>query len=386
MHKIIENLGLYIHLPWCLSKCPYCDFNSYPKSKTQALPADLYVECLQNDLQHDLSRINKKKLTSIYIGGGTPSLFPTKAIAKIIDGVRKETCFTFDSAIEISMEANPGTINKQTCQELLQGGINRLSVGVQSFQRDRLIAIGRIHDEKKACAALEAVNAAGFNNYNIDLMFGLPGQTVADALFDLEIALSFAPTHISWYQLTIEEGSRFYNQPPKALPASEIIWEMQQQGQQFLKDAGFTQYEISAYSKQGYQCEHNVNYWEFGDYLGIGAGAHSKITDRDSGVVRRFWKFADPIQYMQNQVRTEAEKIISHDDLPLEFMLNALRLYKPIPVKLFIERTGMDIHVIKDKLQKACDLGLIKLTSTHIETTTRGRNFLNDLLEIFLYN
>lgn len=345
-------LSLYVHIPWCKHKCPYCDFNSYTASKD--IPETNYLDALLADFKNDLPKIQGRKLHSIFIGGGTPSLLSAEFYQKLLESIE------FTKEIEITIEANPGTINKKQLQALRNIGINRISIGVQSLQDDKLQALGRIHNSKGAKNAIKIAQDSGFNNINIDLMFGIPKQTIQDAIFDLEAAATLQPTHLSWYQLTIEPKTVFHKKPP-VLPDEDTIWEMQQQGQQLLAEQGFNQYEISAYSKPGFQCQHNLNYWLFGDYLGIGAGAHGKITTT-KGIVRTT-KPKDPKKYIYDFFGTE--NIIAKKDLTLEFMMNALRLYQPIPVKLFKERTGLDFD------------------GEYITITDKDRQFLDDVLTTF---
>ena len=374
-------LALYVHFPWCLRKCPYCDFNSYSLAQDQEQLFYEYVETLLIDLESGIRDLTHDKLESIYFGGGTPSLLSPILLEKIITECGKR--FTFASNIEITLEANPGTINLELCEGFKDAGINRISLGIQSFNNEKLTALGRVHDTKQAHEAIDAVKQAGFSNFNLDLMFGLPDQGINDAINDLETALSYAPPHFSWYQLTLEPNTKFATQPP-VLPHNEELWDIQQAGQDLLRKAGLLQYEVSAYSKPGCECRHNVNYWQYGDYLGIGAGAHSKTTSADGGV-RRCWKRANPKKYLEAQESlVEGEKRVILKQLPFEFMLNALRLYRSITYALFQERTGVTIEAISDKLEYARDLGLIELQSDAIVVTDKGKNFLNDLLEIFL--
>lgn len=374
-------LSLYIHFPWCLRKCPYCDFNSYTLIKSQKELLALYVDLLLTDLEDEAERAPNYKLNSIYFGGGTPSLLPASAIKKIIDHARN--LFSFVPDIEITLEANPGTINLELCKGFKDAGVNRISLGAQSFSDEKLKSIGRIHNAKQVQESIEAIKQAGFYNFNLDVMFGLPGQSVDDAMNDLRIALSFAPSHFSWYQLTLEPKTQFATQPPM-LPHNEELWDIQQLGQNLLAQSGLLQYEVSAYSCSGFECRHNVNYWQYGDYLGIGAGAHGKIT-LANGVVKRYWKVAKPKEYIQGRdIFTAGEEIITSKKRPFEFMMNALRLYRPISYALFRARTGVTIETVAKELRLAKSLGLIDLQRDAIITTAHGRNFLNDLLEIFL--
>lgn len=369
-------LSIYIHFPWCVRKCPYCDFNSY--AVTSDVDRDFYIYNLIRDFKKDLTKIDGRKITSIYLGGGTPSLFNAQQIEKLLN-VIAEHC-SLKNHLEITMEANPGTLPAEECGNLCSIGINRLSVGVQSFQNAKLKALGRIYRQSQVLRTLDIV-AKNFNNFNLDLLFGLPQQTIKSALDDLQQALHFKPQHLSWYQLTIEEGSQFYVKPPM-LPAAERIWQIQKSGQEFLVKHGFKQYEVSAYSKTHFQCQHNLNYWEFGDYLGIGAGAHSKLTL--NGKIVRFHKLAKPQEYLTAKSFIAASEILGPKQLPFEFMLNALRLFKPIPLSSFEVKTGIKISAIAEKLAAAQKLGLLRVTPKNIITTSRGHNFLNDLLEIFM--
>lgn len=374
-------LSLYVHFPWCLSKCPYCDFNSHQVSQSREELFTRYVDKLLVDLECDAAKVSGGELSSVYFGGGTPSLLPSEAIKKIIH--RSKNLFSFTNDIEITLEANPGTINFASCESFKEAGINRISLGVQSFTDEKLRSIGRIHNAKEAEEAINAIKQAKFSNFNLDMMFGLPGQNIDAALDDLQVAMNFMPPHFSWYQLTVEPKTQFAIKPP-VLPNHEELWNMQEMGKKMLEQAGLLQYEVSAYSKQGYECRHNINYWQYGDYLGVGAGAHGKIT-LDDDAIKRYCKIAYPKKYLEAQNSlVEGEENISRKKLPFEFMLNALRLYRPISHKLFLERTGMTIDVITDKLQYAKDFGLIELQNNVIYTTTKGKNFLNDLLEIFL--
>jgi len=373
-------LSLYIHFPWCLSKCPYCDFNSHVLSNKESIAA--YIDSLLVDLVIEACVHNNCELRSIYFGGGTPSLLSADMVAEIIQQVKNN--FSFIPEIEITLEANPGTIDLNLCKEFKDAGINRISLGIQSFDDEKLKAIKRIHDAKQALTAVDAVKSAGFTNFNLDLMFGLPGQDVASAIKDLQIALSFSSPHLSWYQLTIEPNTAFGIAKPLRLPHSEKLWKIQQAGQDLLSQAGLKQYEVAAFCRSPENmCKHNINYWQYGDYIGIGAGAHSKLTSIEH-TVRRHWKISDPCAYMQSEDFVEGEEIVVTEKIPLEFMFNALRLYQPVSYGLFQERTGFTIGSIKNQLESAQKLGLIELTDDSIITTKNGKNFLNNLLEIFL--
>lgn len=316
------------------------------------------------------------------MGGGTPSLFSPSAIQRLLDAVRARIAFTAD--IEITLEANPGTVEYERFAGFKAAGINRLSIGIQSFQDEKLKCLGRIHGAQEAINAVAAAHQAGFTNFNLDLMHGLPQQTIADGLYDLETALSLNPTHLSWYQLTLEPNTLFAHQPPQ-LPDEELIWELQQQGQNLLKQNGFAQYEISAYAKGNLRSKHNVNYWQFGDYLGIGAGAHSKITSLNNQTITRAWKLKNPKDYLDGKNNfIGEEKIILQKELPFEFMLNALRLYDDIPVQLFEDRTGLMLKDVEQSLVNAQKKDLLTWDHHVIQITDLGRRFYNDLVRLFI--
>jgi putative oxygen-independent coproporphyrinogen III oxidase len=371
-------LTLYIHIPWCIKKCPYCDFNSHELKAT--IPEMAYTEKLLQDLDSELSSVTGRAISAIFFGGGTPSLFSPSALDYLIKQLKNRLMFLPDH--EITLEANPGTIDQAKFTGFRELGINRLSIGIQSFQHDKLQTLGRIHNHEEAEKAIEAAIKAGFSNVNLDLMFGLPNQTIHDALFDLRKAISFFPKHISWYQLTIEPHTRFHQFPPK-LPDDDHIWAMQQEGQALLAAYCYSQYEVSAYSHTGFQCQHNNNYWEFGDYLGIGAGAHSKITDLTTGQIYRTWKIKHPKHYLERGNLIAGSNVINSEQLPFEFMLNALRLFKPIPFSLFEQRTGLSARVLDPFFEKAHEKGLLSLQDDYFETTLLGKRFLNDLVGIF---
>ncbi|MFZ2320426.1 MAG: radical SAM family heme chaperone HemW, partial [Pseudomonas sp.] len=288
----LPPLALYIHIPWCVRKCPYCDFNSHAAGPT--LPEQEYVDALLADLDADLGRVHGRQLSSIFFGGGTPSLFSAAALGRLLAGVEQRIGFAAD--IEITLEANPGTFEQAKFQAYRQLGINRLSIGVQSFQADKLKALGRIHDGDEAIRAADMARAAGFDNFNLDLMHGLPDQSIEDALSDLRIAIAQQPTHLSWYQLTMEPNTVFWSQPP-TLPEDDTLWDIQEAGQQLLAEHGYLQYEVSAYARAGRQAQHNLNYWSFGDFIGIGAGAHGKLSS-PSGQIVRTWKTRLPKDYL----------------------------------------------------------------------------------------
>lgn len=371
-------LSLYIHIPWCIRKCPYCDFNSHKSPET--LPEQEYVQALIADLQTDVSRFNAREIVSIFIGGGTPSLFSAKAYSTLFTELRKILTFTPD--IEITMEANPGSVEQQRFTEYRQLGINRLSLGIQSFNPVHLKSLGRVHDEKQAHCAIDAARNAGFDNLNLDIMHGLPNQSIAQGMDDLATALSYQPEHLSWYQLTIEPNTVFYKENPP-LPSEDDAYLLEEQGFALLNKEGYTRYEISAFSKQGKQARHNLNYWLFGDYFGIGAGAHGKLTSQN--VIQRTQKHRQPKDY-QNSEKPFLAKLetVGGDELIFEFMLNTTRLEQPIPLTLFAATTGLELGALLPKLKLAEQKNLISLTDTHWQVTPLGRRYTNNLQALFL--
>jgi len=376
-------LSLYIHLPWCVKKCPYCDFNSHEFSPT-GFEEDDYIEALIRDLDSELPRIWGRTVNTVFIGGGTPSLFSPDALDKLFSAIRAR--LNIHPAIEITLEANPGTAEAGKFRGFREVGINRLSLGVQSFNDEHLKALGRIHDADQAHHAIELAKEAGFENFNIDVMFGLPGQTINDALSDLEKAVAHSPTHLSWYQLTIEPNTVFNSKPP-TLPNDDDIWSMQEQGQSFLEEKGFKQYEISAYAKDKHPALHNINYWQFGDYLGIGAGAHGKITNVAQRKIERFTRHKIPKRYIDlagtDEVITET-RVLTQDELPLEFLMNAFRLTDGLPAHLFSDRTGLPLKNAEKELLLAEERGLIEWQLNELKPSTKGIRYLNELLEIFV--
>lgn len=373
----LPPLSLYVHIPWCVRKCPYCDFNSHA-APTQ-LPENAYVDALLRDLQLELEHTAVRPLSSIFIGGGTPSLFSATAFARLLAGI--QDILPWQDAIEITLEANPGTFEQAKFAAYRQLGINRLSIGIQSFNDHHLKQLGRVHSANEAQQAVTIAQQAGFTNINLDLMHGLPGQSLAHALVDLTCAIELQPQHISWYQLTIEPNTVFWNQPPE-LPEDDNLWDIQQAGQELLAAQGFIQYEISAYAKPDKQAQHNLNYWQFGDYIGIGAGAHGKISSLD-GRILRYWKTRQPNDYLNNQLRA-GEQLLNNSELPFEFLMNALRLSKGVPSQLFSQRTGLPLTLLQESWQTAQNKGLMLANPQRLATTEQGALFLNDLLQIFL--
>jgi len=375
----LPPLAAYVHIPWCVRKCPYCDFNSHAAGPE--LPEDAYVAALLADLRADLEHVGDRRLTSIFFGGGTPSLFSAKALAAIVDGLERLVAFSED--IEITLEANPGTFEQAKFRDYRQLGINRLSIGVQSFQADKLKALGRIHDGDEAIRAADMARAAGFDNFNLDLMHGLPDQSLEDALSDLRIAIAQQPTHLSWYQLTLEPNTVFWSQPPQ-LPEDDILWDIQEAGQTLLAEHGYRQYETSAYAQPGRQARHNLNYWTFGDFLGIGAGAHAKFSHAD-GRILRSWKTRLPKDYLDPAKAFRAgEKLLAADELPFEFLMNVLRLTDGVPAMLFTQRTGLPLDVLAKPRRDAEARGLLSADPARLAATPKGQLFLNDLLQSFL--
>ena len=352
---IAPPLSLYIHIPWCVEKCPYCDFNSH--ALKHAIPEQDYIAQLLLDLDTDIARFNlqQRPLHSIFIGGGTPSLFSAPAIEQLLTQVLQR--FEHKADIEITLEANPGTVEADKFIGFFNGGVSRLSVGVQSFESDKLIKLGRIHDSQQAKTAANLASECGVKSFNLDLMHGLPDQSVEHALDDLKTAISLNPTHISWYQLTIEPNTAFHSKPPK-LPQDEILWHIQDQGIALLNQAGYQQYEISAYSKPQYQCQHNLNYWQFGDYLGIGCGAHGKITDVDTQKIYRTVKVKHPKGYLDTS-RKALDKLhtVTAEELPFEYMMNRLRLFSGFSLDDYQAYTGLSTDSVLPTLLQAQSLG-----------------------------
>ena len=371
----LPPLALYVHIPWCVRKCPYCDFNSH--ERTGQLPEKEYLEALFRDLEASLPQVWGRRVVSLFIGGGTPSLFSPESIDALLSGVRAR--LALDPQAEITLEANPGTVEAARFRGFRGAGVNRISIGVQSFDERMLAALGRIHSADEARRAIDAA-AASFDNVNIDLMYGLPGQTPAMARADLAAALGFGLAHVSAYQLTLEPNTVFWSKPP-ALPEHDVAADMQLAAEESLRAAGYEHYETSAFARPGRRCRHNLNYWQFGDYLGIGAGAHGKLSFPDR--VTRHARAKQPNEYMKPDTRVE-ESVIPAADLPFEFMLNALRLVDGFDVALFSERTGLSISRVDTQLAEMERKGLLERDWKRIRPTERGRRFLNDLLEAFL--
>ncbi|XXE98844.1 radical SAM family heme chaperone HemW [Pseudomonas sp. D3-10] len=376
---MLPPLALYIHIPWCVRKCPYCDFNSHTASPQ--LPEEEYVDALLADLDQDLHGVHGRPLSSIFFGGGTPSLFSAQALGRLLRGVEARIPFAPD--IEITLEANPGTFEQEKFVAYRALGINRLSIGIQSFQQAKLQALGRIHNGDEAVRAAGMARQAGFDNFNLDLMHGLPDQSLEDALSDLRQAIALKPTHLSWYQLTLEPNTVFWNQPP-ILPEDDTLWDIQEAGQALLAEHGYAQYEVSAYAQPGRAARHNLNYWSFGDFIGIGAGAHGKLSHPDGRIVRT-WKTRLPKDYLNPAKRFLAgEKSLANEELPFEFLMNALRLTEGVAAQLYPQRTGLSLESLADGRREAEQSGLLQVEPSRLVATERGQLFLNDLLQKFL--
>jgi oxygen-independent coproporphyrinogen-3 oxidase len=373
---VLPPLALYVHIPWCVRKCPYCDFNSHERAGE--LPEREYVARLIADLEGLLPSVWGRRLGSVFIGGGTPSLFSPESIDELLAAVRAR--LPLDPGAEVTLEANPGTVEAARFAGFRAAGVNRISLGVQSFDDRRLAELGRIHSAAEALRGVEAA-LASFDNVNVDLMYGLPNQDVAQAQSDIRQAIACGVPHVSAYQLTLEPNTVFYSRPPP-LPPHDACADMQRGVEDALAQAGFEHYETSAFARPGRRCRHNLNYWEFGDYLGIGAGAHGKLSFPDR--VTRHERIKQPAQYLKSEVTVVAERTVPAGELPFEFMLNALRLVEGFPVSLFEERTGLPLAVIQEKLGKAERDGLLERDWRRIRPTERGRLFLNELLERFL--
>ena len=376
-------LALYIHIPWCVRKCPYCDFNSHQRGPE--LPVDDYVAALIADLEQDLPDVWGRSVHSVFFGGGTPSLFPPYAIGAILDAASAR--LRFAPHAEVTLECNPGTAEHGRFEGYAQAGVNRLSFGVQSFDDGCLQRLGRIHDAAEALAAVRLARHAGFDNINLDLMYALPGQSQAMALADVQQAVALEPTHLSHYQLTLEPNTVFAAQPPPGLPVEDEAWDMQEACIEAMALAGYAQYEVSAYSRDGKHCAHNLNYWRFGDYLGIGAGAHGKISSGASGEIRRRWKLKNPRDYLRlaaSAQRIGGEEIIAPSQRPFEYMLNALRLVEGFNIGDFEMRTGLDRDGIAVRLQQAQAMEWLSITGEQVVPTELGRRFTNDVICLFL--
>jgi putative oxygen-independent coproporphyrinogen III oxidase len=380
---IDASLALYVHMPWCVRKCPYCDFNSHQLKSAQ--PDVSYIDVLLRDFDIEAPRLAGRRIDSVFFGGGTPSLFAPADFARLLAGLRE--CIAFADDAEITLEANPGTIERGRFSGYAEAGINRVSLGAQSFDARALKVLGRIHSVDDTHRAVAELRAAKLDNFNLDLMYALPGQTLEEALHDVRMACSLGPSHISYYQLTLEPGTVFHARPPQ-LPDEDAAWQIQTAGQKLLADSGYAQYEISAYAKDGARCRHNLNYWLFGDYLGLGAGAHGKLSIATPGRILRTVKPKQPREY-QDHVRQAADAVgetacVAVADLPFEFMLNALRLNEGFARDCYENRTGLTLAALEKKLDDGRERGLLEQSAVGWRPTELGRRFLNDLQASFL--
>ncbi len=378
----LPPLSLYIHFPWCVAKCPYCDFNSHALSGP--LPEEAYIDALLADLELELPRVWGRVVHSVFLGGGTPSLFPATAMDRLLSGVRALLSLAPDA--EITMEANPGTVEHDRFEDYRTAGINRISLGIQSFHDHHLKTLGRIHGGAEAIQAIEAVRAAGFDNFNLDLMWALPGQTLAEALADVDQALAFSPSHLSHYHLTIEPNTVFAARPPR-LPDEDAAWDIQEACGKQLADAGFSQYEVSAWARPGAISRHNLNYWRFGDYIGIGAGAHGKITLPAEERIVRTRRKSHPRPYLKGLDDSSfiaEETTVAPADRAFEYFLNHLRLSERIDLAEFSALTGLEPRTVTQPLKRALDLGLLERAGAHYRVNEQGKRYLNDLQALFL--
>lgn len=373
----LPPLSLYLHIPWCVQKCPYCDFNSH--ALKGEVPHDDYVAHLLADLDADIPLTAGRRIETIFIGGGTPSLLSAHAMQTLLDGVRARLPVSADA--EITMEANPGTVEADRFSGYQRAGVNRISIGVQSFSAEKLERLGRIHGPQEAKRAAQLATGLGLRSFNLDLMHGLPDQTLEQALDDLRQAIALNPPHLSWYQLTIEPNTLFASRTP-VLPDDDALWDIFEQGDQLLTAAGYQQYETSAYAKPGYQCQHNINYWRFGDYLGVGCGAHGKLTQPDGRILRTV-KTKHPRGYMQGRYLDKQYQVVN-DELPFEFFMNRFRLLEAAPREEFAIYTGLEESSIRPQLDQAINSGYLLETDAHWQITEKGKLFLNSLLELFL--
>ena len=376
----LPPLGLYVHIPWCVRKCPYCDFNSH--RQPASLPEEEYITALLKDFREELPLTFNRPLVSIFIGGGTPSLFKAESFDRLIRGISQEIDFAPD--IEITLEANPGTFETEKFAAYRDSGINRLSIGIQSFNELQLQKLGRIHGSEEALNASVTARAAGFSNFNLDLMFGLPGQSLNEALTDLQTAIMCKPSHLSWYQLTIEPNTEFYRHPP-VLPQDDALAAIQESGIALLEQHGYARYEISAFARTHSQSRHNRNYWEFGDYMGIGAGAHGKFTLPENNSIIRTRKRKMPAHYLDNNTSMIAgSETVAENELALEFMMNAMRLVEGVPITLLPTRTGIDPRRLAGELDRLQARGLLTENRNRLQPSSTGLSHLNEVLLAFM--
>jgi len=376
----LPPLSLYVHFPWCVQKCPYCDFNSH--AVKQKIPESEYIDALLLDLEQELPAIWGRSITSIFIGGGTPSLMSAKNMQRLLSGIRSLLPFI---DIEITMEANPGTVEAEKFDGFFDAGVNRISIGVQSFNNEFLSTLGRIHKADEAIKAFKIARSAGFKNINIDLMYALPNQSIAQAISDLEIAINLKPEHLSWYQLTLEPNTAFFHNPPKNIANDDLLADISEQGLKFLESKNYQRYEVSAFSLSGkHPSWHNTNYWQFGDYIGIGAGAHGKITRADTQQIIRTSKRRNPKDYLnKDKSFIDQTRILPPQELPLEFMMNAMRLKAGVDESLFFQTTGILLSQLTHAIKRAVDRGLLIKKNKLIQPTEIGFRFLNEILSEF---
>lgn len=379
-------LSLYVHLPWCVRKCPYCDFNSHTAGR--AADKGRYIGALLKDIRFEAARAGDRRVETVFFGGGTPSFFSAGEIGRLLDEIAASLTLAGDA--EITMEANPGTVERDRLIDYRRSGINRLSLGAQSFSDESLRRLGRIHGAVEVMQAFRDAEKAGFDSVNVDLMYALPGQTLEMAIFDVERAIELSPQHVSWYQLTLEPNTVFHAKPPPDLPDDDLSWDIEERGHDLLCKAGFVNYETSAFARRGFECRHNLNYWQFGDYLAAGAGAHGKYTD-SKGDVWRYRKPAHPASYMQASEAgqlDERQQKLAQGDLAFEFMLNALRLTRGFQASDFVARTGLPFSIVAPRIERAVEQGLLQRSGSDgngaLCPTTLGRRFLNDLQALFL--
>jgi len=378
----LPPLSLYVHFPWCVRKCPYCDFNSHTLHGT--LPEEAYLEALLRDLQCQLEEVQQREIVSVFLGGGTPSLFSPAAIARLLAAFAAALRLSSDA--EITLEANPGTIERGRFSGYRAAGVNRVSLGAQSFDDESLRRLGRIHAAAETRTAVAELRAAGIDNFNLDLMYALPQQSLAAAVADVETALALEPTHLSHYELTLEHGTVFGGRPPAGLPDSDNAMQMQLACQALLAESGYVQYEVSAYARRGRHCRHNLNYWRFGDYLGIGAGAHGKCSHARGDTLRiaRTWHEREPRRYLAAEPPVAQRRDVRGADLPFEYLMNALRLRAGFDEAHFERRTGLSREVLQPSLERLRQRGLLELTECHWCATARGFELLNDVVSEFL--
>lgn len=378
----LPPLSLYIHFPWCVQKCPYCDFNSH--AVKQPIPESDYIDALLLDLENELPAVWGRTLTSIFIGGGTPSLLSIEGMDRLLSGVRARLPFMADT--EVTMEANPGTVEADKFKGFFESGINRISIGVQSFNNELLATLGRIHQSDEAIKAFEIARNSGFNNINIDLMYALPNQSIEQAMSDLKIATDLQPEHLSWYQLTLEPNTEFYHRPPDKMADDDLLADIGESGLALLTEKKYQRYEVSAFSRDGKRpAWHNTNYWQFGDYLGIGAGAHGKITRADTQQIVRTSKRRSPKDYLNPEKSfIDKTRIVKPQELPLEFMMNAMRLKNGVKTDSFYSRTGLLLSQIEDANNQCLSRGLIEMVDGQIRPTETGFVFLNEILSEYM--